>query len=104
MDRDLTLPAQGVEHHFIHGRAGCLRIRAVPGVDIPLRDNFSLAHKRKAVQRRNEFGLLDKLPLEASDGVSPESVAETAVTGVEQIAIGTLAYSVRALDIAMETQ
>ena len=74
----------------------------VPGIDIILLDNFSLADMRKAVARRDELGLLGKLQLEASGGVHLDRVAEIAATGVDRISVGALTHSVRALDIALD--
>ena len=43
----------------------------------------------------------DRVPLEASGGVTLESVRAVAETGVDRISIGALTHSVEALDISM---
>jgi nicotinate-nucleotide pyrophosphorylase (carboxylating) len=40
--------------------------------------------------------------LEASGGITIETIREVAETGVDAISVGALTHSVRALDIAME--
>jgi nicotinate-nucleotide pyrophosphorylase (carboxylating) len=77
---------------------------SVMGIDIILLDNFSLDDMAKAVVRRNELGLLGKVQLEASGGVSLETVARIAATGVERIAVGAVTHSVRALDIGLDIE
>ena len=45
--------------------------------------------------------LVGRVPLEASGGITLDSVRAIAETGVERISIGALTHSVRALDISM---
>lgn len=80
------------------------QIVSVPGIDVILLDNFSLIDMRKAVVRRNELGLLGKLQLEASGGVTLAQSGEIAATGVERISIGSITHSVRAMDLALDIQ
>lgn len=80
------------------------QIAPVPGVDVILLDNFSLADMREAVARRDELGLLGRLQLEASGGVGLDEVARIAATGVERISVGRITHSVRALDIALDIE
>lgn len=80
------------------------QIASVAGVDVILLDNFSLPDMRQAVARRDELGLLGKLQIEASGGVSLDEVAQIAATGVERISVGRLTHSVRALDIALDVE
>jgi nicotinate-nucleotide pyrophosphorylase (carboxylating) len=68
--------------------------------DIVLLDNMSLDQMREAVAMRN-----DRAPgveLEASGGVSLETVAAIAATGVERISVGALTHSAPALDLAFD--
>ena len=44
------------------------------------------------------------MPLEASGGISMESVREVAETGVDFISVGALTHSVEALDISLDLQ
>lgn len=74
----------------------------VEGVDVILLDNYSLDEMRRAVAWRDERGLRGRVSLEASGGVTLESVAAIAATGVDRIAVGALTHSAAALDIAMD--
>jgi len=71
----------------------CLESKA----DIIMLDNMSLADMRQAVQ------LIDGRALvEASGGVSLETVREIAETGVDLISVGRLTHSAPAVDISMD--
>jgi len=67
-------------------------------IDIILLDNMSNNELREAVQIRGE----KKIQLEASGGVTLETVAAIAATGIDQISIGALTHSARAIDLSME--
>ena len=66
----------------------------VAGADVILLDNFSAVDVREAVQR---FG--GQVVLEASGGITLESVREYAETGVDLIAVGALTHSACSKDI-----
>jgi nicotinate-nucleotide pyrophosphorylase (carboxylating) len=66
-------------------------------VDVILLDNFSVEMLRRAVTRTRGRALL-----EASGGVTLESVHAIAQTGVDFISCGALTHSARAIDIGME--
>jgi nicotinate-nucleotide pyrophosphorylase (carboxylating) len=68
--------------------------------DIILLDNMPLDMMREAVKRRNAVapGIL----LEASGGVTLQTVRAIAETGVERISVGALTHSAPALDIALD--
>src|SRR5262245_6345799 len=68
--------------------------------DIVLLDNMTLDQLRQAVALRNQRA--PGLELEASGGVSLETVAAIAATGVERISIGALTHSAPALDLAFD--
>jgi nicotinate-nucleotide pyrophosphorylase (carboxylating) len=68
--------------------------------DIVLLDNMSLDQMREAVALRNERA--PGVELEASGGVSLETVAAIAATGVERISVGALTHSAPALDLAFD--
>jgi nicotinate-nucleotide pyrophosphorylase (carboxylating) len=70
------------------------------GPDIILLDNMPPAMLCKAVARRNE--LASAIELEASGGVTLETVRETALSGVERISSGALTHSARALDVGLD--
>ncbi len=74
----------------------------VPGVDMVLLDNFSLADMRVAVAQRDGLGRRGKLLLEASGGVTLANVAEIAATGVDRISVGALTHSAVGLDIGLD--
>ncbi|MEJ7750261.1 MAG: carboxylating nicotinate-nucleotide diphosphorylase [Thermoleophilaceae bacterium] len=67
------------------------------GVDRVLLDNMSLTDMREAVRRVHGRDVA----LEASGGVSLESVREIAKTGVDYISVGALTHSAPALDLSL---
>jgi nicotinate-nucleotide pyrophosphorylase (carboxylating) len=67
--------------------------------DFILLDNMNTTQLREAVERTN-----GAVPLEASGGVTLETVKAIAETGVDRISVGALTHSVRALDISMRVQ
>ncbi len=68
------------------------------GIDIILLDNMTNDELREAVQIRGE----KKIQLEASGGVTLDTVAAIAATGIDQISVGALTHSARAIDLSME--
>lgn len=66
------------------------------GADIIMLDNMSLDAMRQAVSLVNGRALL-----EASGGVSLDTVRAIAETGVDIISVGALTHSARAMDISM---
>lgn len=70
------------------------------GVDFILLDNMTLAQLRKAVALNRKAG--SPVELEASGGVSLDTVAGIARTGVDYISVGALTHSARALDLAFD--
>jgi nicotinate-nucleotide pyrophosphorylase (carboxylating) len=67
------------------------------GVDAILLDNMSLEELRAAV------ALVDgRARLEASGGVSLETIRAIAETGVDEISVGALTHSARSLDVSLE--
>ena len=64
--------------------------------DFILLDNMSPAEMRQAVEHVD-----GKVPLEASGGITLETIREVAETGVDRISVGALTHSVKALDISM---
>jgi nicotinate-nucleotide pyrophosphorylase (carboxylating) len=74
----------------------------VVGIDVILLDNFSLDDLRRAVQRRNAYGLKEKVVLEASGGITLESVRAIAETGVERLSVGAITHSATACRLKLE--
>lgn len=68
--------------------------------EIVLLDNMTLSQLKEAVALRNANQ--PKVLLEASGGITLETVAEIARTGVERISIGALTHSAPACDIAFD--
>lgn len=71
------------------------------GVELILLDNFPVWQTQIAVQRRDSVSPTTKL--ESSGGLSLDSAADYAGTGVDFLAIGALTHSVRVLDIGLDT-
>lgn len=70
-------------------------------VELVLLDNFPVWQTQIAVQRRDTRAPGTKL--ESSGGLSLESAADYAATGVDYLAIGALTHSVRVLDVGLDT-
>ncbi|HLN33141.1 MAG TPA: carboxylating nicotinate-nucleotide diphosphorylase [Gemmataceae bacterium] len=67
---------------------------------IVLLDNMTPEQLRAAVTRRNQ--LAPQVLLEASGGITMETVRAVAETGVDRISVGALTHSAGALDIALD--
>ena len=70
------------------------------GPDIVLLDNMDVATLRQAVNMRDHTA--PRVLLEASGGVTLETVAAIAQTGVERISVGGLTHSAPTLDLAFD--
>jgi nicotinate-nucleotide pyrophosphorylase (carboxylating) len=68
-------------------------------VDTILLDNFSLDDLRTGVAAVNGRAII-----EASGGITLETIAGVAATGVDVISVGALTHSVRALDLALDVR
>ncbi len=67
------------------------------GVHRIMLDNFPIALMREAVEMVNH-----KVEVEASGGITLQTVRQVAETGVDVISVGALTHSVAALDISLE--
>ena len=67
------------------------------GVDVVLLDNMSLEDLRRAVAMSRGRAIT-----EASGRITPETAAEVAATGVDQIAVGWVTHSAKVLDIGLD--
>ncbi|QDS99745.1 carboxylating nicotinate-nucleotide diphosphorylase [Adhaeretor mobilis] len=94
---DTTLPIE-IEVDTIEQLAAVLP--AAP--DIILLDNMSVTQLREAVQLRDAASLA--IQLEASGGVTLDTLREIAETGVDRISVGALTHSARSLDIGLDWQ
>lgn len=69
------------------------------GADTVMLDNFSLDDLRAGVAR-----IAGRAVVEASGGVSLETVGAIAATGVDVISVGALTHSARALDLGLDVE
>ena len=67
------------------------------GVDVILLDNMDVATLTEAVRRIDGRAIS-----EASGGVTPDTAAQIAATGVNRIAIGWITHSAPILDIGFD--
>lgn len=70
------------------------------GVELVLLDNFPVWQTQIAVQRRAARS--PHTQLESSGGLSLDTAAEYAGTGVDYLAVGALTHSVRVLDLGLD--
>lgn len=77
------------------------RILTIPGIDVILLDNMGQWQLKHAVEMRNE--ICGKKPLlEASGGVTLNTVMTVAKCGVDRIAVGAITHSAVAVDIGLD--
>ena len=76
----------------------------VEGVHVILLDNMDCPTMEQAVQMRDAAGKRGHVELEASGGVTLETVRSIATTGVERISVGAITHSAPALDISLEIE
>lgn len=69
------------------------------GADVVMLDNMSLADMREAVRR-----VAGRLRVEASGGVSLDTVKDIAETGVDLISVGALTHSASVLDLGLDVE
>jgi nicotinate-nucleotide pyrophosphorylase (carboxylating) len=72
---------------------------AEAGADVIMLDNMSLEDMRRAVKAAHGRALV-----EASGGITLDTVRAVAETGVDFISVGALTHSVKALDISLELE
>jgi nicotinate-nucleotide pyrophosphorylase (carboxylating) len=71
---------------------------------VVLLDNMDCPKMQMAVELRDRAGKKERVLLEASGGVTLETVRPIALTGVDRIAVGAITHSASALDISMEIE
>jgi nicotinate-nucleotide pyrophosphorylase (carboxylating) len=74
------------------------------GVDVILLDNMDCPKMIQAVEMRDKAGKKGKVDLEASGGVTIETVRSIALCGVERIAVGAITHSATAMDIGLDVE
>ncbi|GEM_PF-37181 len=72
------------------------------GIETILLDNMDAAKLREAVALRSRYK--SNILLEASGGVTLETIREIALTGVDRISVGGLTHQAVSLDYAMDVQ
>lgn len=75
----------------------------VPGIDMILLDNFAIPQLREAVARRDRLADGRRIQLEASGGVTLQTIGAIAATGVNCISVGSLTHSAVSVDLALDT-
>lgn len=80
------------------------QVFAVEGVDLVLLDNMDCPTMEQAVALRKEANLVGQIELEASGGVTLETIRNIAQTGVDRISVGAITHSAPALDISLEVE
>lgn len=78
------------------------RFLRIDGIHRILLDNMSNETLRSCVQKRNS--IQSPVELEASGGVSLDTVASIAETGVDYISVGALTHSVRSIDLGLDLE
>lgn len=76
----------------------------VDGISVVLLDNMDCPRMQQAVQMRDSAGKKGKIELEASGGVTLDTVRSIALTGVDRIAVGAITHSSAALDISLDIE
>jgi nicotinate-nucleotide pyrophosphorylase (carboxylating) len=76
----------------------------VDAIDVILLDNMDCPRMATAVEMRDKANRRGHTAMEASGGVTLETVRPIALTGVERIAVGALTHSVVSLDIGLDVE
>lgn len=79
-----------------------LKLVLAAGVDIVLLDNMTNAQLTQAVALRDKTA--PNVELEASGGVTLDTIRAIAQTGVDRISVGALTHSAPALDLGLDIQ
>lgn len=67
--------------------------------DLILLDNLSVDDMRQAVER-----VAGRVPLEASGGITRDTLAAVAATGVDYVSMGEITHSARAVDVSLKLE
>jgi nicotinate-nucleotide pyrophosphorylase (carboxylating) len=78
------------------------RVLTIPGIDVILLDNMGQWQLKHAVEMRNRICGKRKPLLEASGGITLNSVMAVANCGVDRIAVGAITHSAVAVDIGLD--
>ncbi len=77
-------------------------VLAMDGIDMILLDNMDCPTMQRCVEKRD--ALRKPVQLEASGGVTLETIRNIALTGVDRISVGALTHSAPALDVSLEIE
>ncbi len=69
-------------------------------IDVVLLDNMPPASLARAVQRRD--AVMPNLLLEASGGITLDTIRDVALSGVDRISSGAITHSARSIDLALD--
>lgn len=70
--------------------------------DVIMFDNFTPLKIKQAITWLRQQGLYQRYLLEASGGITPETIKQFSSTGVDAVSLGCLTHSVRSLDLSLE--
>lgn len=106
------------EHAGLHGRAAGAhfieievdtldQLQALLAADpdalhVVLLDNMTPADLRRAVAMRNAAA--SPIKLEASGGITLDSIADVAATGVDRVSVGSLTHQARSIDFGLDIE
>jgi nicotinate-nucleotide pyrophosphorylase (carboxylating) len=76
----------------------------VENIDVILLDNMDCPSMERSVALRDAAGRKGKTLLEASGGITLDTVRSVAMTGVDRIAVGAITHSAPALDIGLDVE
>ncbi len=79
-------------------------VLTLEGSFVVLLDNMDCPKMQTAVDLRDRAGKKGEIALEASGGVTLETVRSIALTGVDRISVGAMTHSAPAMDISMEIE
>jgi nicotinate-nucleotide pyrophosphorylase (carboxylating) len=72
-------------------------VLAIGNVDVIMLDNMDIETMKKAVS------MIDgKYKVEASGGITEDTIRAVALTGVDYISVGALTHSIRSLDLSLK--
>ncbi len=92
-------------YHIIEAEAESIEdaVEAVEaGVDILLLDNMVPEQIQSTIQVLSQKGLREKVIIEVSGGITPETITQYAVLDIERISLGMLTHSVKNADFSLE--
>ena len=76
----------------------------VDGSHVILLDNMDCPAMEQALKMRDAAGRRGTVDLEASGGVTLDTVRQIAATGIDRIAVGALTHSTPALDVGLDVE